>query len=73
MANIEHLVESVRRLPREEQERFLARLEALGIPHDDELVKRGWDEILALAGSVNRGRVRVPLPSREMIHEDIDP
>jgi len=70
MINIEHLIESVRKLPEDDRKRFLARLEELGIQGTERPKEHGWDELLALAGSVNRGNVHISLPDSEMIYED---
>ena len=70
MDNIDSLVETVRRLPKAEQERFLARLSELGMVPDGKKTKRGWTELLALGGSVNRGKVLVPFPDSEMLYGD---
>ena len=68
MDNIDSLIETVRRLPRAERECFITRLSELGMIGEGKKAKRGWSELLALGGSVNRGKVLVPFPDSEMLY-----
>ena len=73
MRTADNLLEALRQLSKEEQKRFLARVAQLRL-HDfddgDAQTEEGWDAVLSLAGTVDRGKVRVPFPDRAMLYED---
>ena len=73
MQTTEHLLDAVKQLPKDEQRKFLAKLAELELDKNDDGeggISNGWQELLSLAGSVNRGKVHVPFPDREMLYED---
>jgi hypothetical protein len=72
MQTAEQVLDAVRQLPRDERMRFLAKVAALQLDPNEEgagSISDSWQDLLALAGSVDRGKVHVPFPDRDMLYE----
>ena len=71
MQTAEEAMEIVRRLPKHERQRFFAQLdrERKAQPGEEE-IRRGWDDLMALAGSINTGKVLVPFPTKEQLYDE---